>query len=94
MPRRKREGAGRPPGGSGGRTEGAVDIMPRERSPNGQAGSITARKWAYAEKALAYADEMLKRLVDLARHAETEAVRHAAMNSILDRALGKAPQHG
>jgi hypothetical protein len=89
----KREGAGHPKGVPGGRTEGAIDIMPRERSPNGQAGSITTRKWAYAEKALAYADEMLKRMVDLARNAESEAVRLAAMDKILDRALGKAPQH-
>jgi hypothetical protein len=35
----KREGAGRPPGTGGtpgaGRPEGAIDIMPRERSANG-----------------------------------------------------------
>ena len=29
--RKTREGAGRPPGGNGGRTEGAVDILPRDR---------------------------------------------------------------
>ncbi len=73
--------------------EGAIDIMPRERSLNGQAGSLTTRKWQYAEKALQYAEEMLERMVHLARNAESEAVRLAAQNSILDRALGKAPQH-
>ena len=32
-------------------------------------------------------------MVDLARNAQSEAVRLAAQNSIIDRALGKAPQH-
>jgi hypothetical protein len=51
------------------------------------------QKWAYAEQALKYAEEMLDRMVDLARNAESEAVRLAAQDKILDRALGKAPQH-
>ena len=36
---------------------------------------------------------MLNRLVDLARNAESEQVRLAAQDKILDRAYGKAPQH-
>jgi hypothetical protein len=36
---------------------------------------------------------MLERMVDLARNAESEQVRLAAQDKILDRALGKAPQH-
>jgi hypothetical protein len=91
----KREGAGRPPGTGGtpgaGRPEGAIDIMPRERSANGS--SLTTHKWAYAEKALAYAEEAIEGMVHLMRHAESEAVRLSAMDKILDRALGKAPAH-
>jgi hypothetical protein len=82
----KREGAGRPPGGTGGRAVGAVDIMPREMS-------ITNRKWAYAEHALQYAHEMLDILVAVARHDPSGATRIAAADKILDRAMGKAPQH-
>jgi hypothetical protein len=40
-----------------------------------------------------YAREALEGLVTLMRSAESETVKHAAMNSILDRAMGKAPQH-
>jgi hypothetical protein len=53
----------------------------------------TAQKWEFAEEAMQYAREALYGLVTLMRSAESETVRHAAMNSILDRALGKAPQH-
>ena len=42
---------------------------------------------------LRVAQEMLNRLVDLARNAESEQVRLAAQDKILDRAYGKAPQH-
>ena len=63
--------------------------MPRERG----AGSVTSRKWEYAEKALAYADEMLERLVVLARTADSEAVKLGAIKEVLKRALGKSPQH-
>jgi hypothetical protein len=83
----KREGAGRPPGGNGGRTEGAIDVLPRDRN------TIVARKWSLAERAFEYAEEMLERMVNLARHAESEAVRLAAQDKILDRVFGKAPQH-
>jgi hypothetical protein len=71
----KREGAGRPPGGNGGRTEGAIDVLPRDRN------TIVARKWSLAERAFEYAEEMLERMVNLARHGprsiSTEA-RHDA----------------
>jgi ppGpp synthetase/RelA/SpoT-type nucleotidyltranferase len=60
--------------------------MPREHT-------ITTRKWAYAEHALQYAHEMLDRMVDLARNAQSEQVRLMAQDKILDRAMGKAPQH-
>jgi hypothetical protein len=85
----KREGAG-----SGGVREGAgrpknahdVVLSPSRIVSVGQ-------KWKFAEKFLQYAEEMLDRMVDLARNAQSEAVRLAAQNSIIDRALGKAPQH-
>jgi hypothetical protein len=87
----KREGAGRPPGITGpgtGRPKGAHDVTlsPARIVSVGQ-------KWRYAERALQYAYEMLDRMVYLARHAESEAVRLAAQDKILDRAMGKAPQH-
>jgi hypothetical protein len=55
--------------------------------------TLSARKWEYAEQALQYAEEMIERLVDLARNGESESARLGAMREILDRALGKAPQH-
>jgi hypothetical protein len=82
-----REGAGRPSGGEGGRTEGAVDVLPRDRY------SIINRKWSLAERALEYAEEALLGMVKLMRSAESEAVRLAAQDQILDRVFGKAPQH-
>jgi hypothetical protein len=36
---------------------------------------------------------MLDRMVDLARNAQSEQVRLMAQDKILDRAMGKAPQH-
>ena len=63
--------------------------MPRERSTNGS--SLTARKWAYAKKALQYADEAIEGLATLMRSAENESVRLGAIKEILDRSLGKAP---
>jgi hypothetical protein len=41
----KREGAGRPPGGNGGRTEGAIDILPRDFG-----GGITADSARLADR--------------------------------------------
>lgn len=59
--------------------------MPRELN-------ITARKWQYAEKAIAYADEAIEKLVKLMRTAEAENVQFSAAREILDRAIGKAPK--
>jgi hypothetical protein len=89
-----RAGAGAPPGHSGGKREGAgrpknvpeVTMSPARFLPPSQ-------KWAYAEHALQYAHEMLDRMVDLARNAQSEQVRLLAQDKILDRAMGKAPQH-
>jgi hypothetical protein len=74
-----REGAGRPPGVPD------ATVRPPQRT-------LSARKWEYAEQALQYAEEMIERLVDLARNGESESARLGAMREILDRALGKAPQ--
>jgi hypothetical protein len=84
-----RKGAGRPPGitGTPGKKEGTVDVMPRELS-------ITARKWFYAEKAQRHAERMLDILVEIAEDKDSNAsARVSAAGKILDRALGKAPQH-
>jgi hypothetical protein len=40
---------------------------------------------------LSLADEMIERLVNLARNGESDSVKLGAMKEILDRALGKAP---
>ncbi len=45
----------------------AIDVLPRERSPNGQSG-FTARKWTLAERAFEYAEEALLGMVHLMRH--------------------------
>lgn len=84
-----RKGAGRPPGitGTPGKKEGTVDVMPRELS-------ITERKWFYAEKAQRHAERMLDILVEIADDKDSNAsARVSAAGKILDRALGKAPQH-
>jgi hypothetical protein len=52
-----------------------------------------SQKWKYAERALQYADEMLDILVAIARDGETDAVRAAAADKVIDRAMGKAPAH-
>ena len=78
----KRKGAGRP--------KGAVDAQPRFRI----AKSLAVQKWEFAKYALQYADEVLDRLVEVMEDVEApEAVRLSAASKILDRALGKAPQH-
>jgi len=87
----KREGAGRPPGITGpgtGRPPGAVDktLAPSRVVP-------TAQKWEFAERALQHADTMLNVLVNLALNAKNEAVRMASADKVIDRAMGKAPQH-
>ncbi len=75
-----REGAGRPLG------VGDATLRPARVVP-------PAEKWAFAERALAYADRMLQILADVAERGESESARVAAANSLLDRALGKAPAH-
>jgi len=51
------------------------------------------QKWAFAEKALQHAERMLNILVEIAEHSENDSARVSAADKILDRALGKAPQH-
>ena len=78
----KRKGAGRP--------KGAVDAQPRYRI----AKSLALQKCEFAKYALQYADQMLDVLVEVAKDVEApEAARVSAASKILDRALGKAPEH-
>jgi hypothetical protein len=75
-----REGAGRPPG-VGDTTLSAARIL------------TPGQKWAFAEKALQHAERMLEILADIAEHSDSDSARVSAADKILDRALGKAPQH-
>ena len=78
----KRKGAGRP--------KGAVDAQPRFRI----AKSLSVPRWEFAKKAQQYADRMLAVLVEVAADVEAPAAaRVSAAAKILDRALGKAPEH-
>jgi len=52
-----------------------------------------AQKWKLAEMAVEYAEEAFLGMVHLMRTAQSEMVRLAAMDKILDRTFGKAPQH-
>ena len=75
--------AGRPPGKTGndvGRIRGATDVQ-----LNPARIVSRAHKWGLAELAVQYAEEAFLGLVHL--------VRLAAMDKILDRTYGKAPQH-
>ena len=87
-----RTGAGRPPGTGGtpgaGRPPGATDVTlsPARLLTPGQ-------KWKFAEKAVQYADQMLQVLVDIALNGESETARILAADKVIDRAMGKAPQH-
>jgi hypothetical protein len=49
-----------------------------------------AEKWNFAEIVYQYAEEMLARMVDLARNAESEVVRLAAQDKILDAAFSES----
>ena len=88
-----REGAGAPPG-SGGVREGAgrppgtpdLTLAPARIIP-------TAEKWGFAEKALRHAEDMLDVLVHIAKYGESEIARVTAADKVIDRAMGKAPQH-
>jgi hypothetical protein len=75
-----RAGAGRPPGVGDTELSAARILKP-------------GQKWQFAEYALQHAYEALDGMIDLMRNAENEGVRLQAMDKILDRALGKAPQH-
>jgi hypothetical protein len=75
-----RENAGRPPG-SGDGTLSAARLIP------------PAQKWTFAEKALRHAERAIEVLAEIMEHGESEAARISAAEKILDRALGKAPQH-
>ena len=68
----------------------------------GAAGDITlsparllspGQKWAFAELALRHAEQMLAIMVDIAVNGTSEAVRLAAADKVIDRAMGKAPAH-
>jgi nitroreductase len=59
------------------------------------AKSLALQKWEFAKRAQPYADKMLDVLVAVANNVEApEAARVSAAGKIIDRALGKAPQHG
>ncbi len=76
----KREGAGRP--------KGATDVTlsaARILSPS--------QKWEFAEYALQHAYRAIDTLVHIMDHGDSDAVRVAAADKILDRSLGKAPAH-
>jgi hypothetical protein len=75
-----REGAGRPPG-AGDTTLSAARIL------------SAGQKWEFAEYALQHAYEAIDTLVHVMKHGESETARIMAADKILDRSLGKAPQH-
>jgi hypothetical protein len=78
----KRKGAGRP--------MGAVDAQPRYRIGKSQ----SLQKWEFAKYALQHAYEALDLLVEVMKDVEAPAAaRISAAGKILDRALGKAPDH-
>ena len=78
----KRKGAGRP--------KGAVDAQPRFRI----AKSLSSQRWEFAKKAQQHANKMLDALVKVAEDVEApEAARVSAAGKVLDRVLGKAPEH-
>jgi hypothetical protein len=52
------------------------------------------QKWSFAEKALQHAEDALNTMVAIMHDPEAPAAaRIAAAGKILDRAVGKAPQH-
>ena len=53
-----------------------------------------ADKWNFAETALSHAEQMLNILVSLAKDiTQPGGVRMMAADKVIDRAMGKAPQH-
>jgi hypothetical protein len=75
-----REGAGRPPV-AGDTTLSAARIL------------TPGQKWEFAEYALQHAYRAIDTLVHIMDHGESETARIVAADKILDRSLGKAPQH-
>jgi hypothetical protein len=58
------------------------------------AGVLQSLCWTFAEKALQHAEDALNTMVAIMHDPEAPAAaRIAAAGKILDRAVGKAPQH-
>jgi hypothetical protein len=77
----ERTGAGRP--------KGARDNTPRLSHDR----ATPDQKLSFTETALDYAFEALETLVNVMRTSDNDAARVSAAGKILDRALGKAPEH-
>ena len=81
---------GVPGGGHDGRQPGALDksvLTPPRIIP-------MADKWNFAEKALSHAERTLNILAIIAEDVkESGGVRVMAADKVIDRAMGKAPQH-
>jgi len=88
VPKPRGHPVGVPGGGHDGRQPGAVDkqLNPARVIP-------MADKWNFAEHALNNAEDMLNILINLAKTAQSEGVRMMAADKVIDRAMGKAPQH-
>jgi hypothetical protein len=72
-----------------GRPKGARDNAPRLSHDR----ATPDQKLSFTETALDYAFEALQTLVNVMRNSDNHAARVSAAGKILDRALGKAPQH-
>ena len=80
---------GVPGGGHAGRQPGAIDkqLNPARILP-------MSVKWDFAEQALSHAERMLNILVNLAEDiTQPGGVRMMAADKVIDRAMGRAPQH-
>ena len=88
VPKLRGHPPGVPGGGHDGRQPGAPDkqLNPARVVP-------MADKWNFAEHALNNAEDMLNILINLAKTAQSEGVRMMAADKVIDRAMGKAPQH-
>ena len=72
-----------------GRPKGARDNTPRLSHDR----ATPDQKLSFTETALEYAFEALQTLVSVMRTSDNDAARVSAAGKILDRAVGKAPQH-
>lgn len=72
-----------------GRPKGARDKAPRLSHDR----ATPDQKLSFTETALDYAFEALETLVNVMRTSDNDAARVSAAGRILDRALGKAPEH-